>query len=308
MRAYGEWMAATLDLRTEIREFLRSRRARIAPEMSGLPAYGGNRRVKGLRREEVAILAGVSVEYYVRIERGNLAGTSEGVLGALATALQLSQAERDHLFHLARQSGSPGDRRHCRPPTTVRPALQEVLDALTGAPALIRNGRHDVLAVNPLGRALYSPILADPRRPANTARFVYLNPREAEAFFVDYDQVARNAAAVLRMEVGCNPHDEELIALVDELSTSSQLFRQQWASQDVRLHGYGSKRVHHPVAGRLDLNFESMDLPTDPGLHLNVYTAPAGGPTADNLALLASWARQDTSAGEFLHNSPVASA
>lgn len=283
-------MTATLDLRTEIREFLRSRRARIAPEMAGLPAYGGKRRVKGLRREEVALLAGISVEYYVRIERGSLAGTSPGVLDALATALQLSDAERDHLVHLARQSGEPGGRRPQNGPATVRPALQDVLDAITGAPALVRNARYDVLAMNDLGRALYSPILADPRRPANTARFVYSNPREAQAFFVDYDQVARNAAAMLRMEVGRNPHDEKLIALVSELSTCSELFRQLWASQDVQLKGYGSKRVNHPVVGRLDLNFESMDLPTEPGLQLNVYTAPAGGSAADKLALLASWA------------------
>jgi transcriptional regulator with XRE-family HTH domain len=285
-------MAATLDLRTEIREFLRSRRARIAPENAGLPAYGGNRRVKGLRREEVALLAGVSVEYYVRIERGSLAGTSEGVLNGLASALQLDDAERDHLLHLARQSGAPDGRRHCRTPATVRPALQAVLDAITGAPALIRNGRHDVLAMNQLGRALFSPVLADPRRPANTARFVYLHPSEAETFFVDYGHAARNAAAMLRMEVGRNPHDQELLALVGELSTSSELFRQQWASQDVRLHGSGSKRLNHPVVGRLDVNFESMDLPTEPGLQLNVYTAPAEGPTADKLALLASWAQK----------------
>ncbi len=288
--AYGGWMDATLDLRTEIREFLRSRRARIAPEMAGLPTYGGRRRVEGLRREEVALLAGgVSVEYYVRIERGSLAGTSEGVLDALATALQLDNAERDHLLHLARQSGAPARRQHREPPVTVRPALQEVLDAMTGAPAWIRNGRHDVLAMNELGRALYSPMLADPRRPANTVRFVYLHPREAEKFFVDYDQATRNAAAVSRMELGRNPpHDAELVALIGELSTRSELFRQRWASQDVRLHGHGSKRVNHPAVGRLDLNFESMDIPTDPGLQLNVYTA-AGGPTADKLVLLASW-------------------
>jgi transcriptional regulator with XRE-family HTH domain len=292
-------MEATLNLRTEIREFLTSRRARIAPEMAGLPAYGGKRRVKGLRREEVALLAGVSVEYYVRIERGSLAGTSEGVLDALATALQLDDAERDHLFHLARQSGAPHGRRHRKTPATVRPALQDVLDAITGAPALIRNGRYDVLAMNHLGRALYSPVLADPRRPANTARFVYMNPSEAETFFVDYDQTARNAAAMLRMELGRNPQDEELIALVSELSTCSELFRQQWASQDVRLKGYGNKGVNHPVVGRLDLNFESMDLPTEPGLQLNVYTAPAGSPAADNLALLASWASQETLATEL---------
>ena len=290
-------MDATLELRTEIREFLRSRRARIAPEMAGLPAYGGRRRVKGLRREEVALLAGVSVEYYVRIERGSLAGTSEGVLDALATALQLDDAERDHLFHLARQCGTHGARRPRQPSATVRqpsatvrPALQEVLDAITAAPAWIRNARHDVLAMNQLGRALYSPVLANSRRPANTALFLYLHPREAQAYFVDYDHAVRNAAAMLRMEAGRNPHDEELAALIDELSTGSELFRQQWASRDVRLHGRGSKRINHPVVGRLDLNFESLDLPTDPGLQLNVYTVPAGGQAAENLALLASWA------------------
>lgn len=292
-------MTATLDLRTEIREFLRSRRARIAPEMAGLPIYGGKRRVAGLRREEVALLAGVSVDYYVRIERGSLAGTSEGVLDALASALQLNEAERAHLFHLARESGAPGGRGDCKPPATVRPGLQAVLDAITGSPALIRNGRHDVLAMNHLGRALYSPVLADPRRPANIARFVYLHPSEAETFFVEYDQVVRNAAAMLRMEVGRNPRDAEVVALVSELSTCSELFRQHWASQDVRLKGHGTKRVNHPVVGRLDLNFESMDLPTEPGLQLNVYTAPAGGPTADNLALLASWAGQAALATEL---------
>ena len=299
--AYDAEMAASISLRTEIREFLRSRRARITPEKAGLPTYGGNRRVKGLRREEVALLAGVSVEYYVRMERGALAGTSEGVLDALASALQLDDAERDHLFHLARGSAAPSSRRHREPPATVRPALQGVLDAITAAPALIRNRRHDVLAMNHLGRALYSPVLADPRRPANIARFVYLNPREAQRFFVDYDQVTRNAAATLRMEAGRDPHDEDLIALVDELSTGSELFRQQWASQDVRLHGYGSKRVNHPVVGLLDLDFNSMDLQTEPGLHLNVYTALAGGPSADGLALLASWAAgEQTLATELL--------
>lgn len=283
-------MAATLDLRTEIREFLTSRRARIAPEVAGLPVYGGNRRVKGLRREEVALLAGVSVEYYVRIERGSLAGTSEGVLNALASALQLTDAERDHLFHLARQSGGSGGFRPRETATTVRPALQDLLDAITGAPALIRTARCDVLAMNHLGRALYSPVLADARRPANTAWFVYMNPREAEAFFVDYDQVARNAAAVLRMEVGRNPHDENLIALVSELTARSELFRRRWASRDVQLKGHGTKRLNHPAVGRLDLNFESMDLAIEAGLQLNVYTAPAGGPSAEGLVRLAAWA------------------
>jgi transcriptional regulator with XRE-family HTH domain len=279
-----------MDLRTEIREFLSSRRSRISPEQAGLPAYGGNRRVKGLRREEVAMLAGVSVDYYTRMERGSLAGASEGVLDALASALQLDEAERDHLLALARESGTPSSRRRRRVSKTVRPALQQVLDAITDAPAWIRNGRHDVLAMNQLARALYAPILADPRRPANTTRWIYLNPEAAEEFFVDYDQITRDAAAMLRLEASHNPHDEELVALIGELSTRSELFRQRWASQDVRFHRSGRKRLRHPVVGQLDLDFEAMDLPAEPGLRLNIYTAPAGSPTADGLKLLASWA------------------
>ncbi|AYF78045.1 XRE family transcriptional regulator [Nocardia yunnanensis] len=278
---------ATRDLRTDIREFLSSRRARISPAQAGLPAYGGNRRVEGLRREEVALLAGVSVDYYVRMERGSLAGASDGVLDALASALQLDEAERDHLFHLARQSSGP---RRRRPAGAVRSTLRQVLDAISDAPALIGNGRYDVLATNHLARALFSPLPADPRRPANTARFVYLAPEAARDFFVDYDRIAADIAAKLRMEAGRDPHDEDLIALVGELSTRSELFRQRWASRDVRLHRSGRKRLHHPVVGRLDLDVESLALPAEPGLYLTIYTAPARTPTADNLALLASWA------------------
>ncbi|WP_206539280.1 helix-turn-helix transcriptional regulator [Nocardiopsis halotolerans] len=279
-----------MDLRSEIREFLSSRRARITPDQAGLPAYGGNRRVKGLRREEVAMLAGVSVDYYVRMERGSLAGASESVLDALASALMLDEAERDHLFALARESGTRGGRRGRGAPTTIRPVLHQVLDAITEAPAWIRNGRHDVLAMNRLARALYSPVLADPRRPANTARFVYLDPEAAREFFVDYDRIANDAAAMLRLEAGRNPHDRALIALVGELSTRSELFRQRWASQDVRFHRSGHKRLRHPAVGQLDLDFEAMELPSEPGLQLNVYTAPADSPAADGLKLLASWA------------------
>ncbi|MEV0361481.1 helix-turn-helix transcriptional regulator [Nocardia fusca] len=281
---------ASMDLRSEIREFLRTRRSRIGPGQAGLPIYGGNRRVRGLRREEVAMLAGVSVDYYVRMERGSLAGTSEGVLDSLATALQLDEAERDHLFTLAREAGTRSTRRRRTAPATVRPVLQQVLDAITDAPAWIRNGRHDVLAMNQLARALYSPILADPRRPANTTRFVYLEPERAQEFFVDYKQIAEDAAAMLRLEAGRNPHDKALIELVGELSTRSELFRQRWASRDVRFHRSGRKRLRHPIVGQLDLDFEAMELPSEPGLHLNIYTAPAGTPTADALKLLASWA------------------
>lgn len=278
-----------IDHRAEVREFLSSRRARITPEQAGLPAYGGNRRVKGLRREEVAMLAGVSIDYYVRMERGNLAGASEAVLDALVRALQLDEAERDHLFALARAATDTGRRRRRAAPTSVRPVIQQVLDAITDAPAWVRNGRHDILAVNRLGRALYAPVLAGPRRPANTTRFIYLDPA-AHDFFVDWDRVAGDAAAMLRLEAGRNPHDRALIELVGELSTRSELFRQSWASHDVQFHRSGQKRLRHPVVGQLDLNYESMELPAEPGLTLNVYTAPADSPTADGLKMLASWA------------------
>ncbi|MFC3999301.1 helix-turn-helix transcriptional regulator [Nocardiopsis sediminis] len=276
------------DHRAEIREFLSSRRARITPEQAGLPAYGGNRRVKGLRREEVAMLAGVSIDYYIRMERGNLAGASESVLDALGRALHLDEAERDHLFALARAAG-PARRPRRTPPTGVRPAVQQVLDAITDAPAWVRNGRHDIVAMNRLGRALYAPVLADPRRPANTTRFIYLDPA-AHEFFVDWERVANDAAAMLRLEAGRDPHDQALVALVGELSTRSEVFRQRWASHDVQFHRSGQKRLRHPVVGRLDLFFESMDLPSEPGLTLNVYTAPPDSPGADGLTMLASWA------------------
>lgn len=283
--------------RSEVREFLSSRRARITPEQAGLPAYGGTRRVKGLRREEVAMLAGVSVDYYVRMERGNLSGASEPVLDALARALQLDEAEREHLFALARAAG-PSRRRRRTQPASVRPAIQQVLDAISDAPAWVRNGRHDIVAMNRLARALYSPVLADPRRPANTARFVYLNPAAPE-FFVDWERIANDAAAMLRLEAGRNPHDQTLIELVGELSTQSEIFRQRWASHDVQFHRSGQKRLHHPVVGRLDLNYESMELPSEPELTLNVYTAPADSPTADGFKMLASWA-----ATQELHEDP----
>jgi transcriptional regulator with XRE-family HTH domain len=276
------------DVRAEVREFLSSRRARLTPEQAGLPAYGGNRRVKGLRREEVAMLAGVSVDYYVRLERGNLGGASDSVLDALATTLQLDDAERQYLYDLARASG-PGLTRGPKPKASVRPAVLQVLDAFADAPAWVRNGRHDILAANRLARALYSPVFDDPRRPVNTTRFAYLNPA-AKEFWRDYDQITHDAAAMLRMEAGRTPHDPELIRLVGELSTQSELFRERWASRDVKFHRSGRKRLHHPVVGDLDLDYESMDLPSEPGLVLNVYTAPAGSPSADALKLLASWA------------------
>jgi len=192
------------DHRAEVREFLRSRRARIAPEDSGLPAYGGNRRVAGLRREEVALLAGVSVDYYTRLERGNLGGVSDSVLGSLARALQLDDAERAYLFDLARAADPAPEPRRRHPKQRVRPAVQRVLDAMTDAPADVRNNRRDILASNRLGYALYSEMYADPARPVNVARFTFLSPR-ARAFFADWDGAASDLVANLRTEAGRSP-------------------------------------------------------------------------------------------------------
>ena len=300
----------TADHRTQVREFLASRRARITPDQAGLPAYGGNRRVKGLRREEVALLAGVSIDYYIRMERGDLAGASESVLDGVANALHLDEAEREHLFALARSAGPISTRRARPSPTTVRPVIQQVIDAITEAPAWIRNARHDILAMNPLARALYSPVLdsavagATGKRPANTTRFVYLDP-SARDYFVDYDRIATDAAAMLRLEAGRNPHDKDLITLVGELSTQSELFRQHWASHNVKFHRSGRKRLRHPAVGELDLNFEAMELPSEPELRLNIYTADPNTPTADGLKLLASWAATrdaDTTAARDPHD------
>ncbi|TFD49629.1 XRE family transcriptional regulator [Cryobacterium frigoriphilum] len=290
------------ETRAEIREFLSSRRARVTPEQAGLPAYGGNRRVAGLRREEVAMLSGVSVDYYVRLERGNLAGASESVLDALARTLRLTEAEREYLFNLARAAGPARPRRQ-RPSISVRPAVQQILDAVSDAPAWVRNGRHDILAANSLGRALYSPVFDDPRRPVNTTRFTYLNPAARE-FWRDYDQIANDSAAMLRLEAGRSPHDPELIKLVGELSTQSELFRQRWASRDVMHHRSGLKRMHHPIVGDLDLNYESLELPSEPGLVMNVYTAPVGSATADALKVLASWAATQQTAKSEGHCQP----
>ena len=275
--------------RSEIREFLSSRRARITPEQAGLPAFGTKRRVPGLRREEVAMLAGVSVDYYTRLERGELSGASDEVLDALARALQLDEAERAHLYDLARAAGSRDPRRRRTAPGRVSPSVQRVLDAITDAPAWIRNGRADVVATNQLGRALYWPLFDGSVKRPNTARFTFLDPRARE-FYGDWDRTASDMVAVLRAEAGRNPFDRGLTDLVGELSTRSEEFRMRWAAHNVLFHRTGRKLLHHPVVGELDLTYEALDLTSAPGLTLLVYTAQPGTPSQDSLALLASWA------------------
>jgi transcriptional regulator with XRE-family HTH domain len=277
-----------VDNRDEVRAFLSSRRAKITPEQAGLASYGRSRRVPGLRRGEVADLAGVSVEYYAQLERGNLSGVSESVLDALARALDLDEAER-HLLDLARAAG-PARRARRRPAARqVRPNLARILDGMTQVPAFVQNGRLDVLATNPLARALYAPLFADPARPANFARFNFLDPH-ARVFWMNWERAADDTVAMLRTEAGRDPHDKDLADLVGELSTRSDAFRVRWAAHDVRLHRTGHKHIQHPVVGELHLSYEVMDLPADPGLALVAFSADAGTPADNALRFLASWA------------------
>jgi len=256
-----------VDNRIEVREFLASRRAKISPDMAGLTLYGGRRRVPGLRREEVAMLAGVSVDYYTKLERGNLAGTSESVLDAIAGALKLDEAEREHLYNLAR-AASPSGKTRRRPLQSgaVRPTLQFMLDSITASPAFIGNHHMDIVAANQLGYALYSEMYRGSTRPANHSRFIFLDPKARE-FYPNWELAANTNVAILRTR-----------------------FRTRWAAHNVRRHYAGTKVFHHPVAGELELAYEAMDLAEDPGLTLTVYPAVPGSPSDERLRLLASWA------------------
>jgi transcriptional regulator with XRE-family HTH domain len=280
---------ADKQLRAEIREFLVSRRARITPEQVGLRVFGNSRRVKGLRREEVATLAGVSAEYYTRVERGSVTGVSESVLDGIAHALQLDEAEREHLTNLVRAAGSVGPAPR-RPPTPkrVRPTVQRILDSMVLTPAFVVDSRLDVLAANRLGEALYAPIFANPIRPANQARFLFLDP-QASGFWRDWAINADDAVALLRASAGRDPYDRRLTDLVGELATRSEDFRVRWASHNVRSYVTGAKRIHHPLVGDLELPFETSPVGAEPGQHLLMYTAEPDTRSHEALKILASW-------------------
>lgn len=286
-----------VDNRAEIREFLASRRARITPEQVGLPAWGSKRRVPGLRREEVAVLAGVSTEWYVRLEKGHISGVSDDVLHAVARALHLDEAERLHLFALAR-AAKPSRSPQRRTQPAVRPSVLRILESMGNIPAFVRNGRLDVLAINPLGRALYAPMFDARTPPANMARFAFLDPSALD-FYPDWNEVATRTVAVLRAEAGRDPHNRDLTDLVGELATRSEEFRTRWATHDVRLHQTGMKHFNHPVVGLVDVSFDSMPLPAneDRGLTLTAYTADPGSPSEDALKVLASWTATTPDAG-----------
>lgn len=278
-----------MDNRAEVRDFLATRRDRVTPETVGLPE-GGNRRVKGLRRSEVAALAGVSVEYYTRIERGAIAGASPEVLDAIARALLLSDDERAYLFDLAHAASPVARPVRSRKPREWAPPreLQWMLDSMTTAAALVRNGRMDVLATNSLARAFYSDLYDMPGTTPNFARYIFLDER-GTGFHRDWDRAANTAVRILRAEGARNPHDKEHHELIGELCTRSGEFSKRWASHDVLRHGAGFKHFHHRVVGDLTLAFESLDLISEPGLTLTTYTPEPGSPSAERMQLLASW-------------------
>jgi transcriptional regulator with XRE-family HTH domain len=278
-----------MDNRSEVREFLISRRAKITAQQAGLPEVGA-RRVPGLRRGEVAALAGMSVEYYSKLERGSLAGASASVLDAIARALQLDDAERAHLFHLAHAADGTSagmlPRRRLSRRWTPRPSLQWMLDRFT-APAIVRNGRMDLLASNHLGRAMHASVyeFAAGTVP-NFAQFTFLHLDAAHDFYPDWDGAADT-------EAGRDPHDKDLHDLVGELSTRSDEFRRRWSGHNVRYHGAGTKVFRHVDVGDLELAYESVDMISEPGLTLTLYAAEPASATAQALSLLASWTSTD---------------
>ncbi|MBD1539169.1 MULTISPECIES: helix-turn-helix transcriptional regulator [Pseudarthrobacter] len=291
-----------MDNRAEVREFLVSRRAQVSPQQVGLPA-GANRRVKGLRRSEVAILAGLSVEYYTRLERGAISGASGQVLESIARALRLDDAERAHLFNLA-SAASPAarpPRRRTSKSYVPHQSLQWALDAITAGPAFVRNGRMDLLAVNPLARAFYKDCYDMPGQSPNIARFTFLDER-AQQFYPDWDAFAEVTVSILRTEAGRDPHNKELHDLIGELGTRSDEFRRRWGAHNVRHHGTGFKTFNHPVVGEMTLAFEGLEMAAEPGLTLTIYTAEPGSASAERMQLLASWA-----ASEYGHSVRAAS-
>ena len=318
MRAYGGTSSDSLlhvdpltvgymDNRTEMREFLASRRAKIRPEDVGLPA-GGSRRVPGLRREELAALAGVSVSWYTRLERGDAVGASDAVLHAIAQTLRLTELERRHLFQLAR--GSQGSeakslRRRTSSPA-IRDTLQLVLDQMTEMPGVVQNDRGDILASNALGKALYSGLIAGSEGEWNQARYIHLDPH-SQRFYPDWDQIADFNVAMLHVAAGRNPFDRELSNLIGELATRSEDFRARWAAHDVHEHQAGVKRVRHDVVGDMSLIYQTLTIPGESSLTMYLYTAEPGSPSADALRLLAAWSTPSPSDDDAQSTTTVAS-
>ncbi|AII08071.1 MULTISPECIES: helix-turn-helix domain-containing protein [Rhodococcus] len=291
-----------MEIAKEIKDFLTTRRARITPDQVGLPA-GGRRRVAGLRREEVALLAGVSAEYYVQIERGGVAGVSDEVLDAIATALRLDDEETKHLFTLARAAATkPRRRKPAKARVEMPEPVQALVDAMITAPAVVQNGLLDIVGANALGRALYADVYDRVDGAPNLARFIFLD-RRADETFPDWTNAADDAVAMLRVEAARSPYSAAVTGLVGELATRSDEFRTRWAAHDIKAHRRGTKRFHHPVVGDLTLRFEALEVASAAGLTLYGFTASPGSSSEEALRLLSSWIATDSSAHQPSWNS-----
>ncbi|MFF3658965.1 helix-turn-helix transcriptional regulator [Streptomyces olivochromogenes] len=287
-----------MEQNAELGDFLRTRRARLSPQEAGLSPGGGVRRVPGLRREEVAYLAGVSTDYYIRLEQGRHPNVSETVLDAVARALRLDDDERAHLFDLARTRTARS--RSARPERVqrVRPDVHQMLDIFNGvSPAFVANHRQDVLAANQLARALITDWGALPYRERNFARYVLLNPA-ARTLYRNWDEVAEIVVANLRLEAGRHPDDALLNELLGEAVVKVPEFSTWWDSHRVAQCVHGTQHFHHPVVGEFTLHHETLALPADPDQAICVYTAEPGSASAQALALLASWSAPDATRGD----------
>ncbi|MEV7110986.1 helix-turn-helix domain-containing protein [Streptomyces anulatus] len=270
--------------RNELGDFLKARRAELTPRAVGLPDSGGPRRVTGLRREEVAQLAAISTDYYTRLEQGRLPASAP-VLETLAEALHLDEDQRRYLFGLAGKETAKPRRRTVQ---KVQPQLRRVLDDLSSTPAVVMGRRMDVIAWNPLAAALITDFGKVPEKHRNYVRILFTDPM-MRRLYADWKSVARTAVAQLRMEAAKYPDDPRLTALVGELSVQDADFRTWWAAHHVATLSVGTKVLHHPVAGELSLDWDTLSASTDPDQQLVVWTAEVGSPTYDGLRILASW-------------------
>ena len=278
-----------MDIAKDIREFLMTRRAKITPEQVGL-APGVRRRVPGLRREEAAQLAGVSTEYYTQIERGNVAGVSDEVLQAISRALRLSDDETVHFFDLVRAgAGTRTSTRNKRAAVKKLPeGVQALMDGMAGTPAIVLDGNLDILAANPLGRLLYSPLYDRALGRPNFARFIFFESAAAQVF-PEWERSADEAVGLLQAEAARDPHSAAITHIVGELATQSVEFRTRWAAHNVTAHRHGVKRFGHPEFGDLTLTYNVFEVAAAPGLSLVGYTAEPNSPSAQALSIMSSW-------------------
>lgn len=282
-----------MDTRHEVQEFLTALRARITPDMAGLTVFGGERRVPGLRREEVAQLAGVSTAYYTRMERGDLRGVSESVLSALGRALQLNPAESSHLFDLARAASGPRRTQRAKPEPRVPARMGQLLDTMGDVPALVLTRLGNPVASNALGRGLFPHLFPEGAAPVNHCRYLFLDDR-SEVFYPDWETSARESVSSLRLLSGQDPSDRALASLVGDLATRSEEFRTWWGGHTVRTHVSGTKRINHPVVGELTVGYDVLAMQSAPGLSITTYLPEPGSTSADALAMLRSWIADHT--------------